>query len=75
MLISSVIGAFSGIAGLYLSYYVNVASGPAVVLVASALFLVAFLFAPGRGVIWSLVLPRRRFAAAEAQGTNESRSS
>ncbi len=75
MLISSVIGAFSGITGLYLSYYVNVASGPAVVLVASALFLVAFLFAPGRGVIWSLVLPRRRFAAAEAQGTNESRSS
>jgi hypothetical protein len=44
-----------------------------VVLVASALFLVAFLFAPGRGVIWSRALSRRRTGAA--QGSNESRSS
>ena len=46
------IGAFSGIAGLYASFYLNVASGAAVVLVASLLFALAFLFAPGRGVVW-----------------------
>ena len=46
------IGAFSGIAGLYASFHLNVASGAAVVLVASLLFLLAFLFAPERGVVW-----------------------
>jgi ABC-type Mn2+/Zn2+ transport system permease subunit len=51
MAISATIGAFSSVAGLYLSFYVNVASGAAVVLVATAAFLVAFLVAPGRGVL------------------------
>jgi manganese/iron transport system permease protein len=49
MLLAAAVGAFSGVAGLYLSYYVNVASGPAIVLVCTAAFLLAFLFAPGRG--------------------------
>jgi manganese/iron transport system permease protein len=46
------IGAFSGIAGLYASFYLNVASGAAVVLVASLIFVLAFLFAPQRGLVW-----------------------
>ena len=46
------IGAFSGLAGLYASFYLNVASGAAVVLVASLIFLLAFLFAPERGIVW-----------------------
>jgi manganese/iron transport system permease protein len=46
------IGAFSGLAGLYASFYLNVASGAAVVLVASLIFALAFLFAPGRGLVW-----------------------
>jgi manganese/iron transport system permease protein len=60
MLVAAAFGAFSGAAGLYLSFYVNVASGAAIVLVATALFLVAFLFAPQRGVLWGarLRLPR-----------------
>jgi ABC-type Mn2+/Zn2+ transport system permease subunit len=53
MIASAAIGAFSGAAGLYLSYYVNIASGPAIVLVCTALFLLAFLAAPGRGAVWS----------------------
>jgi manganese/iron transport system permease protein len=57
MATSAVIGAFSGVAGLYLSYYVNVASGPAIVLVCTALFLLTFLFAPGRGVVWMIFHP------------------
>jgi manganese/iron transport system permease protein len=58
MLIAAAIGAFSGVAGLYLSYYANVASGPAIVLVCTAVFLLAFLFSPRRGTVWSLI--RRR---------------
>lgn len=49
--IAAALGAFSGVAGLYLSYYLNIASGAAVVLVATLLFLIVFFFAPGRGLI------------------------
>jgi len=52
MALAAAIGALSAAAGLYLSYYVNVASGAAVVLVCTAVFLAAYLFAPRRGVIW-----------------------
>ncbi len=52
MLIAAAIGAFSSVAGLYVSFYVNVASGAAVVLIATLIFLVAFLFAPRQGVLW-----------------------
>jgi ABC-type Mn2+/Zn2+ transport system permease subunit len=44
-------GAVSSIIGLYFSYYANIASGAAVVLVATGFFLLAFLFAPGRGLL------------------------
>jgi manganese/iron transport system permease protein len=53
MALAAAIGSFSAVAGLYLSFYVNVASGPVVVLVCTALFSLAFLFAPRRGVVWS----------------------
>ncbi len=52
MAVAALIGAFSGIAGLYASFYLNVASGAAVVLVATLIFLLVFLFAPGRGRVW-----------------------
>lgn len=48
--VAALIGAFSGVAGLYASYYLNIASGPAVVLVATLIFFMVFFFAPGRGV-------------------------
>jgi len=51
MTVSGVLGAFSSIAGLYLSYYMNIASGSAIVLVATTCFVLAYLFAPGRGVV------------------------
>jgi manganese/iron transport system permease protein len=50
--ISALVGAFSSLVGLYLSYYANIASGSAVVLTATVCFLIAFLFAPRRGMIW-----------------------
>jgi ABC-type Mn2+/Zn2+ transport system permease subunit len=52
MVLSAVFGALSGIIGLYASYYLNVVSGAAIVLTATAFFLLAFLLAPRKGVIW-----------------------
>ncbi|MBD1912830.1 MULTISPECIES: metal ABC transporter permease [unclassified Leptolyngbya] len=51
MLLGAAIGVFSSISGMYLSYYFNLPSGPAIVLVASALFALAFLFSPSYGVL------------------------
>ncbi len=50
MLVSVAIGATSGVVGMYASYYLNVASGPAVVLVATAIFVLVFLLTADRGV-------------------------
>lgn len=52
MLIAAAIGGFASVAGLYASFYINVASGAAVVLIATIIFLLAFLFAPKRGIVW-----------------------
>ena len=51
MIVGAAIGAVSSVICLYLSFYVNVASGAAMVLVSTVFFLLAFLFAPGRGVV------------------------
>ena len=60
MLVSAAIGVISSVAGLYASYYLNVSSGGAIVLVATLIFVVAFLFAPRDGIVWRL---RRRTAS------------
>ena len=44
MILAAVIASASGVIGLYLSYYVNVASGPAIVLIASLFFVLAWLY-------------------------------
>jgi ABC-type Mn2+/Zn2+ transport system permease subunit len=60
MAISAAIGVASSVIGLYASYYLDVASGAAIVLTATGFFLLAFLFAPRRGVAWRLAGRRRR---------------
>lgn len=52
MAVAALVGALSSIVGLYLSYYVNVASGAAIVLVCTGFFILALIFAPGRGWLW-----------------------
>lgn len=52
MIVSSSIGMGSGVVGLYLSYYLDIAVGPSVVLVATAVFVLTFLFAPQKGWLW-----------------------
>jgi manganese/iron transport system permease protein len=51
MLVSASIGAVSSVVGLFASYYLNVASGAAIVLTATLAFFLAFLFAPRRGLL------------------------
>jgi ABC-type Mn2+/Zn2+ transport system permease subunit len=51
MAVAALIGAASSVSGLYVSYYLDVASGAAVVLIATAVFLVAFVAAPRRGLL------------------------
>ncbi len=65
MVVAAGIGAFSSVAGLYLSFYINVASGAAVVLVATLVFVLAFLLVPRRGLVWYYGQERR--AAASTQ--------
>jgi len=50
---AATIGAFSGVTGVYASFYLDIASGPAVVLVATTIFILVFLFAPRRGIVWN----------------------
>jgi zinc/manganese transport system permease protein len=49
-------------AGLLLSYYANVPTGPAIILLSGAFYLVSMLLGPRGGLLWSLV-PRRHLEA------------
>lgn len=51
MRVAALCGVVAATGGLYGSYHVDVASGPAIVLVAATLFAVAFVAAPRRGLV------------------------
>ena len=59
MAVSALVGAASAVAGLYLSYYLDVASGAAIVLTATAAFMAAFVAAPRRGLLARRAAARR----------------
>ena len=63
MLISAAIGVGAGIVGLYLSYYLNVASGSSIVLVATACFFIAMALSPKRRSLLTALLDARRMGA------------
>ena len=63
MFISAVVGMGSAIVGLYLSFYLNVASGASIVLVATACFFGAMIFSPKRRSLLTALLDARRTAA------------
>lgn len=50
MFLGAAIGIFSSISGMYLSYWFNLPSGPAIVLVTSGLFVLALLLGPKSGL-------------------------
>ncbi len=51
MLLGSLIGASSSIAGMYASYYFDLPSGAAIVIVIFLVFCLAFLFSPSQGLL------------------------
>lgn len=55
------VGAVSSLVGMYLSFTLNWASGPAIVLVAALLFALSFLFSPKQSV-----LPMRRVRRSQS---------
>jgi ABC-type Mn2+/Zn2+ transport system permease subunit len=54
MALSAIFGAISSLTGLYLSYYADIPSGAAIVLVATFIFLLAFFFSPRQGFLTRL---------------------
>ena len=50
--LSAGIGILSSIIGLYFSYTYNLASGATIVLAATFLFILAFVFSPKQGLLW-----------------------
>src|SRR5439155_538221 len=61
LVLSTVVGAACGFAGMYSSFYFDVASGSTIVLVAAAVFVVVFAA--------TALTSRRRLGALQAQGT------
>lgn len=51
MFVGAIFGTLSSIAGVYLSFYANLPSGPAIVLVSSSLFVLVLLFSPSQGLL------------------------
>ena len=67
MWLAAVLGMISSIAGMYFSYTLELQSGPAIVLVAFTLFLLAFFFSPNQGFVWTQLhklRERRRISAS-----------
>jgi ABC-type Mn2+/Zn2+ transport system permease subunit len=52
MAAGSLFGALSALGGLYIAWYADVSPSAAIVLTACGFFLLAFLVAPGRGLLW-----------------------
>jgi len=61
LVVSTIVGAACGFAGMYTSFYFDVASGSTIVLVAAAIFVLVFAA--------TALLNRRRLSSLEAQGT------
>lgn len=56
-------GAISSVIGLYFSFVYNLPSGGVIVLAATAIFVITFIFAPKQGVLWrSLKMRKQRTA-------------
>lgn len=51
MIVGALVGVIATISGMYLSYYQNLPSGAAIVLVISTFFILTFLFSPSQGVL------------------------
>jgi ABC-type Mn2+/Zn2+ transport system permease subunit len=53
MLLAALIGSVGGLIGIYVTWHVSIAPSAGIVLTLTALFLLAFLFAPRKGYVWA----------------------
>lgn len=53
--LSALLGAVAAVIGLYFSFTYNLPSGAIIVLAASAMFVLAFLFSPKQGLVWQKI--------------------
>jgi manganese/iron transport system permease protein len=60
MILGAVFSCFSSVTGMYVSYYFNIPSGAAIVLVATVLFIIALLFSPSQGILTRPEIVQRR---------------
>jgi manganese/iron transport system permease protein len=60
MLVGAAIGIFSTTLGIYFSYYQNLPSGPAIVLVTSTIFLTVLMFDPTSGLVFQSIKAKFR---------------
>jgi ABC-type Mn2+/Zn2+ transport system permease subunit len=52
MVLGALFSLLATLVGLYASYYAGLPSGPMIVLTLTGMFILAFLFAPARGLVW-----------------------
>lgn len=55
MFLGAAISCFSGVFGVFAAWHFSVSPSAAIVLTMTGLFIVAYLFAPGRGIVWLLL--------------------
>lgn len=68
MWVGAGIGVVSSVGGMYLSYYYNLPSGPAIVMVVSLMFFLALLFSPSHGILTSSTSPSGNFFKNRPEG-------
>ncbi|WP_220127309.1 metal ABC transporter permease [Halobacillus locisalis] len=61
--ISAGLGVVSAVVGLYFSFTYNLASGATIVMAATALFILTFLFSPKHGLLWKMIKTRKKRAS------------
>ncbi|GAB4226887.1 MAG: metal ABC transporter permease [Stanieria sp.] len=59
MIVGSILGILSIISGMYLSYYFDLPSGAAIVLIICVFFLLGFFFSPSQGLVSSLLTKKK----------------
>jgi manganese/iron transport system permease protein len=69
MLLSASIGCLSGVSGLIISFHQDVAAGGTIVLVATGIFVLVWLFSPQHGVVTTRLLERRVAGALFAESS------
>jgi ABC-type Mn2+/Zn2+ transport system permease subunit len=58
MVVGAAIGALSSVLGLYVAWYADVSASASIVLTATGMFLLTFLLAPAKGLLWNALRVR-----------------